>query len=257
MGIDFINQLIEEQGTNVFTFRNYYNGGGVAIGDVNNDGLEDVYLTSNQGDNQLLINKGNWKFENVADKAGVKGAKYWSTGVTMVDINNDGWLDIYVCNSGNAKGSETENELFINQKNGTFKDEAAIYGLADRGLSTHAVFFDYDLDGDLDCFVLNNSFRPIGSFDFSSNLREIVDDLGGDRLYRNDNNHFISVTKEAGIFSSDIGFGLGVSVNDINQDGYPDLYVSNDFFERDYLYINQKNGTFKAVSYTHLTLPTN
>lgn len=245
LGIDFANQLIEEPGTNVFTFRNYYNGGGVAIGDVNNDGLEDVYLTSNQGDNQLLINKGDWKFENQADKAGVKGAKYWSTGVTMVDINNDGWLDIYVCNSGNAKGSETENELFINQKNGTFKDEAAAYGLADRGLSTHAVFFDYDLDGDLDCFVLNNSFRPIGSFDFSTNLREIVDDLGGDRLYRNDNNHFISVTKEAGIFSSDIGFGLGVSVNDINQDGYPDIYVSNDFFERDYLYINQKNGTFK------------
>jgi hypothetical protein len=245
LGIEFTNQLMEEQGTNVFTFRNYYNGGGVAIGDVNNDGLEDVYLTSNQGDNQLLINKGNWKFENVANKAGVKGAKYWSTGVTMVDINNDGWLDIYVCNSGNANGSETENELFINQQNGTFKDEAAAYGLADRGLTTHAVFFDYDLDGDLDCFVLNNSFRPIGSFDFSSNLREIVDDLGGDRLYRNDNNHFISVTKEAGIFSSDIGFGLGVSVNDINQDGYPDIYVSNDFFERDYLYINQKNGTFK------------
>ena len=175
LGVDFVNQLVEEQGTNVFTFRNYYNGGGVAIGDVNNDGLEDVYLTSNQGDNQLLINKGNWKFENVADKAGVKGAKYWSTGVTMVDINNDGWLDIYVCNSGNAKGKETENELFINQKNGTFKDEAATYGLADGGLSTHAVFFDYDLDGDLDCFVLNNSFRPIGSFDFSTNLREIVD----------------------------------------------------------------------------------
>lgn len=245
IGVDFSNQLQDKKGTNVFTFRNYYNGGGVAIGDVNNDGLNDVYLTSNQGENQLLINKGNWKFENVTEKAGVKGTKYWSTGVTMVDINNDGWLDIYVCNSGNANGSETENELFINQKDGTFKDEAKAYGLADAGLSTHAVFFDYDGDGDLDCYVLNNSFRPVESFDFTQNLRVLNSDLGGDRLYRNDNGHFVDVTKQAGIYSSDIGFGLGVSVCDINQDGYPDIYVSNDFFERDYLYINQKNGTFK------------
>ena len=245
IGIDFTNQLNDKAGTNIFSFRNYYNGGGVAIGDVNNDGLNDVYLTSNQGDNQLLINKGNWKFENVTEKAGVKGRKYWSTGVTMVDINSDGWLDIYVCNSGNANGSETENELFINQKNGTFKEEAKQYGLADRGLSTHAVFFDYDLDGDLDCYVLNNSFRPIGSFDFSQDLRKVVDELGGDRLYQNNNQHFTEVSQKAGIYSSDIGFGLGVSVVDINQDGYPDIYVSNDFFERDYLYINQKNGTFK------------
>ncbi|HEY0898756.1 MAG TPA: VCBS repeat-containing protein, partial [Sphingobacteriaceae bacterium] len=245
LGIEFSNTLNDSDGTNVFSFRNYYNGGGVAIGDVNNDGLNDVYLTSNQGDNQLLLNKGNWKFEDVTQKAGVKGEKYWSTGVTMVDVNADGWLDIYVCNSGNAKGSETENELFINQKNGTFKDEAIKYGLADRGLSTHAVFFDYDLDGDLDCYVLNNSFRPIGSFDFSQDLRKVVDEIGGDRLYRNDNDKYVNVSSEAGIYSSDIGFGLGVSSADINQDGYPDLYVSNDFFERDYLYINQKDGTFK------------
>jgi len=247
MGVDFANQLEERQGTNVFTFRNYYNGGGVAIGDVNNDGINDIYLTSNQGDNQLLINDGRWKFENVAEKAGVKGSKYWSTGVTMVDINADGWLDIYVCNSGNAQGEETENELFINQQNGTFKEEAERYGLADGGLSTHAVFFDYDLDGDLDSYVLNNSFRPIGSFDFSKNLRDEVDSLGGDRLYRNDKGRYVQVTKEAGIYSSDIGFGLGVSVADINADGYPDIYVSNDFFEHDYLYINQKDGTFKEA----------
>jgi enediyne biosynthesis protein E4 len=245
LGIDFVNQLEDRKGTNVFTFRNYYNGGGVAIGDVNNDGINDIYLTSNQGDNQLLINDGKWKFENIAEKAGVKGAKYWSTGVTMVDINADGWLDIYVCNSGNAQGEETENELFINQKNGTFKEEAKDYGLADGGLSTHAVFFDYDLDGDLDCYVLNNSFRPIGSFDFSKNLRNEVDVLGGDRLYRNDQGKYVQVTKEAGIYSSDIGFGLGVSVADLNADGYPDIYVSNDFFEHDYLYINQRDGTFK------------
>lgn len=245
IGVNFVNKLEDTKGTNIFSYRNYYNGGGVAIGDVNNDGLNDVYLTSNQGDNQLLINKGNWQFENIADKAGVKGTKYWSTGVVMVDINGDGWLDIYVCNSGNANGNETENELFINQRNGKFTEEAKAYGLNDRGLSTHAVFFDYDLDGDLDCYVLNNSFRPIETFDFSKNLRDVVDEIGGDRLYRNDNGHFTQVTKQAGIYSSDIGFGLGVSVVDINQDSYPDIYVSNDFFERDYLYINQKNGTFK------------
>lgn len=245
IGVDFVNTVTETDQTNVFTFRNFYNGGGVAIGDVNNDGLNDVFLTSNQNGNQLYINQGNWKYKKVTDAAGVKGTKYWSTGATMVDINGDGWLDIYVCHSGNAPGNLRGNELFINQHNGTFKEEAEKYGLVDGGLSTQAIFFDLDNDGDLDCFVLNNSFRPIGSFDFSSNLRGVVDKLGGARLYRNDNGHFTNITKEAGIYSSDIGFGLGVSVVDINQDGYPDIYVSNDFFERDYLYINQKNGTFK------------
>ncbi len=245
IGVDFVNTVTETDQTNVFTFRNFYNGGGVAIGDVNNDGLNDVFLTSNQNGNQLYINQGNWKYKKVTDAAGVKGTKYWSTGATMVDINGDGWLDIYVCHSGNSPGNLRGNELFINQHNGTFKEEAEKYGLVDGGLSTQAIFFDLDNDGDLDCFVLNNSFRPIGSFDFSSNLRGVVDKLGGARLYRNDNGHFTNITKEAGIYSSDIGFGLGVSVVDINQDGYPDIYVSNDFFERDYLYINQKNGTFK------------
>jgi hypothetical protein len=245
IGINFTNQLNDQQQTNVFSFRNYYNGGGVAIGDLNNDGLNDVFLISNQGSNKLYINKGNWKFEDVTAKAGVKGIKYWSTGVTLVDINGDGWLDIYVCHSGNGPETSRGNELFINQQNGTFKEEAENYGLTDKGLSTQSIFFDYDNDGDLDCFVLNNSFRPIGTFDFTQNLRTVFDKLGGARLYRNDNGHFTNVTKEAGIYSSDIGFGLGVSVVDINQDGFPDIYVSNDFFERDYLYINQKNGTFK------------
>jgi enediyne biosynthesis protein E4 len=244
-GFDFINELKDNAETNIFSYRSYYNGGGVAIGDINNDGWNDVFLTSNQGDNKLYINKGNWQFEDVTEKAGVKGTKYWSTGVSMADVNADGWLDIYVCNSGNVRGKGTENELFINQHDGTFKESAAEYGLADKGLTTHAVFFDYDLDGDLDCYVLNNSFRPSESFDIGKDIRHTKSTMGGDRLYRNDNMHFTDVTEEAGIYSSDIGFGLGVSVCDINQDGRPDIYVSNDFFEKDYLYINQGNGSFK------------
>lgn len=250
-GIDFANELTDKEDANIFLHRNFYNGGGVAIGDVNNDGWNDVFLTSNQGDNKLYLNKGkvngvaSWQFEDVTEKAGVKGARYWSNGVTMADVNADGWLDIYVCNGGDAKGQNNGNELFINQHDGTFKESAAAYNLVDGGLSTHAVFFDYDLDGDLDCYVLNNSFKPIESFDFSKDLRNSIDKMGGDRLYRNDHLHFTDVTQEAGIYSSEIGFGLGVSVVDINKDGYPDLYVSNDFFEKDYLYINQRNGKFK------------
>lgn len=244
-GIEFVNELKDTPDANIFLYRNYYNGGGVSIGDINNDGLNDIYLTSNQGDNKLYINKGNWQFEDVTEKAGVKGARYWSTGVTMADVNADGWLDIYVCNSGDVKGNGGGNELFINQKNGTFIESAAAYGLSDNGLSTHAAFFDYDLDGDLDCFVLNNSFRSIENFNLKKNLRSNKDSMGGDRLYRNDNQHFTNVTDEAGIYSSDIGYGLGVTVTDINQDGYPDLYIANDFFEKDYLYINQQDGTFK------------
>src|SRR5688572_22122338 len=251
-GIEFTNQLTDAPDANIFLYRNYYNGGGVAIGDINNDGLNDIYLTSNQGDNKLYINKGKWQFEDVTEKAGVKGSRYWSTGVTMVDVNADGWLDIYVCNSGDVNGNGGGNELFINQKNGTFIESAAAFGLTDNGLSTHAAFFDYDLDGDLDCFVLNNSFRNIESFDLKKNLRNNKDSLGGDRLYRNDDLHFTNVTDEAGIYSSDIGYGLGVTVTDINQDGYPDLYVANDFFEKDYLYINQHNGTFKEEIETML-----
>lgn len=256
-GIDFTNQLTDAPDANIFLYRNYYNGGGVSIGDINNDGLNDIFLTANQGDNKLYINKGNWQFEDATEKAGVKGSKYWSTGVTMVDINTDGWLDIYVCNSGDVNGNGSGNELFINQKNGTFLESAAAYNLVDNGLTTHAAFFDYDLDGDLDCYILNNSFRSIESFNLKENLRNNKDSRGGDRLYRNDNMHFINVTDEAGIFSSDIGFGLGVSITDINQDGYPDIYIANDFFEKDYLYINQHNGTFKEdieSSLRHLSL---
>lgn len=242
--IDFVNRLDLKGGFDVFRYRNYYNGGGVAIGDINNDGLADIYLSSNLQKNKLYLNKGNFTFEDITEKAGVGGAKAWSTGVSMADVNGDGLLDIYVCNSGNIKGDNKENELFINQGNLTFKEQAAPYGLDDKGYSTHAAFFDFDLDGDLDCYLLNNSFRPIGSFGVE-NIRHERDSLGGDKLYRNDNNQFKDISEEAGIYGSVVGFGLGIAVGDLNVDGWPDLYISNDFFERDYLYINQRNGTFR------------
>ncbi|MGZ3764301.1 MAG: VCBS repeat-containing protein [Mucilaginibacter sp.] len=247
-GINFNNKVVDQPNFNLFNYRNFYNGGGVAIGDVNNDGKPDIFFTSNQGSNKLYINKGNWKFEDVTEKAGLAGVGKWHTGVTMVDINGDGWLDIYVCNSGALKTGEKGNELFINQKDGTFKEEAEKYGLSDRGLSTQAIFFDFDHDGDLDCFVLNNSYRPIGSFGYNRDLRNVRDARGGHRLYRNDNGKFVDISAQAGIYGSEIGFGLGVAAGDFNNSGWDDMYVSNDFFEHDYLYINQHNGAFKEKS---------
>lgn len=250
-GIDFVNDLTYNQEFNVYRYRNFYNGGGVAIGDVNNDGLVDIYLTANLTSNKLYLNKGNFKFEDITEIAKVGGGKAWSTGVTMVDINADGLLDIYVCNSGDIEGDNKQNELFIN--NGpaadtsmvTFTEEAEKYGLANQGFSTHASFFDYDKDGDLDVYLLNNSYRSIGSFNLQRNERLDRDSLGGDKLMKNENGTFTDVSEKAGIYGSVIGFGLGVTVSDLNGDAWEDIYVSNDFFERDYLYINQKDGTFK------------
>lgn len=247
-GITFNNKVVDDGDFNVFNYRNFYNGGGVAIGDVNNDGKPDIFFTSNQGENKLYINKGNWKFEDVTAKAGLKGYHRWHTGVTMVDINGDGWLDIYISNSGGLGGADRANELYINQKDGTFKEEAEKYGLADKGLSTQAIFFDYDHDGDLDCFVLNNSYRSIESFGYNPDLRNIRDPQNGDRLYRNDNGHFVDVSAQAGIYGSEIGFGLGVTAGDMFNAGWDDMYISNDFFEHDYLYQNQHNGKFKEIS---------
>lgn len=242
-GIEFINALTLKEDFDVFRYRNYYNGGGVGLADFNNDGLTDVYLTSNMGDNKLFLNKGNWKFEDITERAGVKGTKAWSTGVSIADVNGDGLLDIYVCNAGDVKGNNRENELFINKGNLTFKDEAKAYGLADMGFSTHATFFDYDKDGDLDCYVLNNSYRPVSTLGYR-NLRHVRDEFGGHKLYHNEDGHFRDVSEAAGIYGSVIGFGLGVTVGDVNQDNWPDIYVSNDFYERDYLYINNHDGTF-------------
>ena len=252
-GIDVINTIETTKELNVFKYRNFYNGGGVSIGDVNNDGLADVYLTINRGSNKLYINKGNFQFEDVTETAGVAGRKPWSTGVVMVDINSDGWLDIYVCNAGITSGDEQDNELFINNGDGTFSEQANIYNLADSGITTHAAFFDYDQDGDLDVYILNNSFIPVTTLGYNDKreLRdvnwEVPDHLkgGGDKLLRNDNGYFKDVSEEAGIYGSLIGFGLGVTLGDVNKDGHIDIYVSNDFYERDYLYMNQGDGTFK------------
>ena len=243
-GIEFENNLEYDRDFNIYQYRNFYNGGGVAIGDINNDGLMDVYFTANMDSNRLYLNKGNFQFEDITSKAGVWGDRAWSTGVSMADVNGDGLIDIYVCNSGDVSGDNKQNELFINNGDMTFTDRAMQYGIADAGFSTQASFFDYDKDGDLDFYLLNNSYRAIGSFNLQLNERFTRDEVGGDKLYRNDGDHFTDVSVEAGIYGSVIGFGLGVTVSDINRDGWQDLYVSNDFFERDYLYINNQDGTF-------------
>ncbi|PVX45382.1 VCBS repeat protein [Flavobacterium sp. 103] len=251
-GINFINEVKNGKNMNIFKYRNFYNGGGVAIGDINNDGLSDVFFTSNLGENKLYLNKGNFKFEDISKSSGIVISKSWSTGVEMIDINGDGLLDIFVCNAGNGIDAKRKSELFINNGNLTFTEKAAEYNLADTGITTHAAFFDYDKDGDLDVYILNNSFIPVSSLNYS-NKRELrdkdwaVSDIlkgGGDKLMRNDNGKFVDVSEAAGIYGSLIGFGLGVTVGDVNGDLYPDIYISNDFYERDYLYINNKNGTF-------------
>ncbi|MBK6930702.1 MAG: VCBS repeat-containing protein [Saprospirales bacterium] len=248
-GIHFSNNLPEDDpDLNILKYRNFYNGGGIAIGDVNNDGLVDLFLTANAGPNKLYLNKGAWKFEDIAEKAGVAGKSGWSTGVTMADVNGDGWLDIYVCRAG--PGNDRANELFINNKYGRFSEQARSYGLDDAGLGTHAAFFDYDRDGDLDMYLLNNSARPVGAFDFRQDLRQQRDPLGGHKLFRCDwpdtggHPRFTDVSADAGILGSVIAFGMGVTVGDLDHDGWPDIYVSNDFFERDYLYSNNRDGTF-------------
>ncbi len=289
-GIDFMNNVSNNDTMNIFNYRNFYNGAGVAIGDINNDGLPDIYAISNQGKNKLYLNKGNMKFEDITEKAGVGGTKIWSTGATMADVNGDGWLDIYVCNSG--EGGDRSNELFINNggnpplpsasphtgglRGVTFTDRAAEYGLDDKGYSTHAAFFDYDRDGDLDMFLLENSSFPVSKIN-NQNIRNVRDPLAGQKLFRNDrvvNGHqslvvdstnqklktqnsklktvFTDVSESAGIFGSLIGFGLGITIGDVNNDNWPDIYISNDFFERDYLYINQKDGRFVDESKNYL-----
>ena len=253
-GIDFLNKVKNQKNFNIFKYRNFYNGGGVAIGDINNDGLADIYLTGNMVANKLYLNKGNLTFEDISVSAGIEGNKPWSTGVVMVDINQDGLLDIYVSNAGNLKGNNHDNDLYINNGDLTFTEKAAEFNLAKTGFSTHASFFDYDKDGDLDAYILNNSNIPVSSLGYAEQRDKRAQDWEnvpaifrgvGDMLLRNDNGKFVDVSEQAGIYGSLIGFGLGVMVTDMNGDLYPDIYVSNDFYERDYLYINNQDGTFK------------
>ena len=247
-GVRFENRLTDTREMNVFTYRNFYNGGGVALADLTGDGLPEIFLTSNQGGSKLYLNKGKYRFTDVTKQAGVEGEGFWATGATFADVNGDGLLDIYVCYAGNVTGQRRANELYINQGLGEdsvprFTEAGRAYGVADEGYSTHAAFFDYDRDGDLDFYLVNNSFRPAASFGMR-NIRHIRNALGGHKLFRNDGKKFTDVSETAGIYGSEIGFGLGVTVGDVNRDGWPDIYVSNDFFERDYLYINAKDGTF-------------
>ncbi|MEZ5071627.1 MAG: CRTAC1 family protein [Bacteroidales bacterium] len=246
-GVGFANQVTYTEAYNTYTYRNFYNGAGVGLGDFDGDGLTDLYFCGNQEDNRLYRNRGDFRFEDVTEAAGVACSGAWSTGVSVADVNGDGLPDIYVCKSGRPDTPLRKNELFINRGDLTFSEEAEAYGLDAMGLCNHAAFFDADRDGDLDCYLLCNSFESVTDFDMVPGQREIPDSLGANRLFRNDGGRFTDVTREAGIYSSKIGFGLGVSVADLNRDGWMDLYVSNDFFERDYLYLNDRTGRFREV----------
>ncbi|MBW3553655.1 MAG: VCBS repeat-containing protein [Gemmatimonadetes bacterium] len=251
-GVRFENRLVDAQDLNVFTYRNFYNGGGVALGDLTGDGLPELMLTSNLGPNRLYLNAGDLGFRDVTGAADVGAREGWATGVTFADVNGDGLLDIYVCYAGRHASEQRANALYVHQGLNdegvpVFREMAAEYGIADTGYSTHAAFFDYDRDGRLDLYVVNNSPRPVSSFSPWNNIRESRSAEGGDRLYRNTGERFLDVSEEAGIFGSEAAFGLGVAVGDLNRDGWPDFYVSNDFFERDYLYINRRDGSFAEV----------
>ena len=245
--IRFSNDINETEHLNVLAYEYFYNGGGIAVGDINNDGLDDLFFTANMGPNKLYLNQGNLKFKDITKDAskeleGRGGA--WKTGVTMADVNGDGLLDIYVCYSGKTTIEQRRNQLFINQGNLKFKESAKEYGLDDPGYSTNAVFLDYDNDGDLDMFLLNHNVIKIDNMELAKRRGE-TDSLAGNKLYENKDNHFTDVSKKAGIIQNPLTFGLGVAVADINQDGWPDIYVTNDYNEPDHLYLNNQDGTFR------------
>ncbi len=252
--ITFQNKLEKKHLFNILYYLYYYNGGGVATGDINNDGLADIFFTANsKGNNKLYLNKGNFEFEDITDKAGVKGLSDWCSGVTMADINGDGFLDIYVSTVSGRYNLKGHNELYINNRNNTFSESAEKYGLNTSCATTQSAFFDYDRDGDLDCYILNQSHQPHANIVDTSN-RHKYDTLSGDRLYRNDINSsggFIDVSKDAGIYQSNLGYGLGLAIADINNDGWDDIYVGNDFHENDYYYVNNGNGTFTESGAKH------
>ena len=252
--ITFINQPVKNDHLNILYYLYYYNGGGVAVGDINNDGLPDIYFTANnKGQNKLYLNKGNLVFEDITEKAGVAGHADWCSGVTMADVNGDGFLDIYVSAVAGYLGLKGHNELYLNNGNNTFTENAAGYGLDLSGLSTQAAFFDYDHDGALDCYILRHSKKPHANI-VNSSYRLVRDSLSGDRLFRNDvavTGKFTDVSSEAGIYQSSLGYGLGLAVADLNNDGWEDVYVGNDFHENDYYYVNNGNGTFTESGAKH------
>lgn len=242
-GIDFENTITETDDLNILDYLYFYNGGGVALGDINQDGLTDIFFSGNQVKNRLYLNKGNLKFEDISETAKIAGESSWNTGAVMGDVNGDGYLDIYVCAVVGLNGFNGYNELYINNGDLTFTESASHYGLDADSYSSSAVFLDYDLDNDLDIYILNHAVHTQESFG-RSELREKRDYQTGDKLMRNDNGKFTDVSEEAGIYGGVNGYGLGVSVADFNQDGYPDLYISNDFHEDDYYYLNNGDGTF-------------
>ncbi|MEO0735027.1 MAG: VCBS repeat-containing protein, partial [Bacteroidota bacterium] len=232
-GLDFRNSPTLDEKFNVFNYMYFYNGGGLAAGDFDGDGLVDLYFTSNQDANRLYLNEGDFSFRDVTETAGVKGQAGWATGATVVDINNDGRLDIYVSQVGDYLHLKGHNQLYVNQgvTDGVpiFQEQAADYGLDLVGFGTQGAFFDYDGDGDLDLYQLNHSLHQNGTFGKRENKAGEVHPLAGDRLLRNDGARFTDVTATAGITSSVVGYGLGVVTGDLNADGWPDIYVGNDF----------------------------
>ena len=249
-GIQFTNKLTPRGDLNMLKYMYFYNGAGVATGDWNNDGKIDIFFTANQMQNRLYLNKGDLQFEDITKTSGIPDDGGWSNGVSVVDINNDGRLDLYVCRVGNYASLKSRNQLLVctgidEQGIPHYEDQAIQYGLDFSGFSTQAAFFDYDLDGDVDMYLMNHSLRYNSTFQPREKLMNTYDSLSGDRMYRNDKGYFTDVTRASGINSSAIGYGLGITISDINYDGYPDVYVANDFHENDYLYINQKDGSFK------------
>jgi enediyne biosynthesis protein E4 len=257
-GLNFVNKLTPTETFNVFDYMYYYNGGGVGVGDFNNDGKLDIFFAANQSKNKLFLNEGGLTFKDVSEEARIPYDSSWSTGVSVIDINNDGLLDIYICRVDNHHSLKGHNELLICKgidKNGVpfYEDQAAAYGLDFSGYSTQAVFFDYDMDGDLDMYLLNHAHLQNGNYGPRAENLLTYTPGSGDRLFRNDGNgKFTDVTKSSNIHSSAIGYGLGITASDIDMDGYPDLYIGNDFHENDYLYINQHNGTFKDELNDHV-----